>query len=1382
MFDYLAFIYAGLIEPGVNARNDGETLAKQCLEKLDAIDNKERFPPKLLILLASPAYKQKRKAEQLLNGVNDIFADKDVQLIGSSVAGVFYDRKVHPRGALLVCLASPLLEAKVAVGLNARQNPQAAVNRLLKKLGLYSSTQLDINPLANRTILTFMPGCNKDFRGDAFYPAPGLHKRLQDGLQSRIWVIGGVSSSNDRTRQQDGYQFAGRQVLKDSIAVASIITGVPIGLSLNDSLIGTKRILRVTDLGSDGKTVTQFDDRPAAEQQLNSPKRNFMLAKLSADGERTVDVPLTQSDGSVQLLRHFERKDYFQVFRPGVQVAKTALRGINAAKKRVFVERPIASLLLTCKIYSPRSERGLVRAERTLTQIEKSLRGRSKQRPPCVGGFFDGEIGVDEKGRPRLTNGGIGYIIFGDEMRERTPLYRGVNAMAEHGKKLISTPKPTAASIYETIRNALQIVTETGFPGAMLSLLASNFDRGRGEKERQIIAREATGSRFVKIIEHTKRKYDGRDVLAIVAREKTPRFIPDSRRDRYCNRKAIEISGIISQYILPLKRLDGSVFGTLQVDLGDLRRLSPEAFAATEKARMINSLGEVFSASINRVANAVENQIKENLDEALKASLSATDFREGLDRFVKAAGQAFGVEMGHLRLLKTTQREDRRKISTLTLETGFGACYEAERIKRRELDPDEFSPICCAFRSDNPHIVNDVSKDLAFKSMLRKVKKDPALHERLNRTRSYAAVSFVNEHGKRIGAISFGSTKPWFFLKLHHAALEALAERLGYLVQHLKAKIERSFLQAVSPKWAKRDLAEDSSIFREVTEAFLQQLNAQVASLYLEDKDRDKYILRAQANWSDSRWEHAASYDKTTGWMGNTAINKRPLYVADLNKYYMDQGYEFPHGLYAKYMFSEKLSPEFTVEAIGLPLRMGRKKNDKFGVLMLYRQIERGQSSGFAITDIKLLQEGADQVAGIVNAVMRHRDVMWEQQEEHRHKEFHRAINAIDDVRSLEKRICAHILSSFYATRADFYQVGRFRRGSKPTWTAGAHRDPETKTIESTKNGNADSLILNALSSTRVTVERKELTPVQENDPDEMKTANMVHRACVPVVGGGRLLGILDIRWTINPEKSFSLKVQHDTAQLGSLGKVVGSVCRRNQIVKEREQSDLALQATAAYASQRAHRLRNTVQDLSDRTREVRKGSASIDTVIPHVNLAMNIVSETTSMGKQILYPSLYSCRLSDLIRQAFDKDDGALKDKFDSVSLKQPRLSKDFWVNVDPRHTQDAFFNLLNNAADAIDLKKRRGAAEKPRIEIVAFVMDEERLKVVISDNGIGMTEREKRNALRGFVRSGDHEGVGVLISRVLLAAQGGSLDFKSKKFVGTETIVILPSAEGVS
>jgi signal transduction histidine kinase len=1444
MFDYLAFVYGGITKPRGNPSADGGFLAQKCLDELEAIGDKKRFPPQLLILLASPAYQERQDAEQLLNGIHETFdkAGEHIRLIGSSVGGVFFDRQIHPEGALLICLASKLIEAQISCGENARHNPQGAISELLREFELDSPGQLDPNPLANKLILTFLPGCSQSASGSEFYPAPELHRLLYEGVQTRITLIGGVSSANDPNRIASGFQFAQRRVLQDSVVAARIITGVPIGVSLNDGLLPTGKILQVTKLDVDNRTVLEFDG-VSPQEQLGTPGENLMLAKFSADDERIVDIPLLTTDGSVQLLRQLTTGNYFEVCRrqPATEIFKITHDGIEQAKRRVFVERPVASLLFPCKAYAPRQERATLNAEAALSEVEKYLEGG-----PCVGGFFDGELGVDETGRSRLTNGGVGYVIFGDEIRERTALYKGISALAEHEPKVLAGSELTLDSVFEAIDSALDIVEETGFPGAMISLVQSNLDRKLNGSKESIVAYKARGPRFQKIIDHTQRPCGGDDILAIVFREQKARFIPNSSSwDSCCDKKAIELSGIISQYVLPLKRLDDTVFATLQVDVGDLRHLSEDDFRKTEKARVLDCFAEVIGASINRMVNALMNDIMQRLDKALKKSLSANSLHEGVDKFIKEAGEAFGVEMGHLWLARLDDSPKDPAERMLVLETGFGAHDEAEKESWRKIQCNKGSPICHAFCSSDPQIINDVSRDPAWKAMLAGIPRDSELFRSLRPIKSYAAVAFKNERGTSLGAVSFCTTRQWFFFGFHRSAMEVLAERLGFLVEHLRAKVRLKFLSDVSPRLAERNLDKARRILQDVTEDFRQALNAEVASLYLWDQDREKYILRAQSNWKDENWVHAASYGAGAGWIGVQAINEEPLHVIDLRAHYEGNRYKQKErgGRYAEFMFGQPLSETFTVEAIGLPLRIGPEKKNKFGVLTLYRPIEKGQPSGFVTTDIELLQKGAYNAAGLVNALLRHRDDIWRRDEEKRQQSVYKAITSGDDPDSFEAKVCRQVLRSYRAAEVAFYRMEAPEATQGASWITGYRRLPgsqETERLDEV-SGEHHELIKETIRIkhnkiiNQVAVRRRELKGGHNADPEDLKTEGLVEQVCVPLMGGKIYRAALVISWRLSPEKAFLPRVQHSSYQLKRLGRIIGSTYLRNQITRERQQSekdrqqaDLALRAINAYAAQRAHLLSNTLNMLYDQICEIDDGSAEFKELNSLVQEATNIVNETMDLGERVVYPSYERCLLSSLISETLKKKRGLIKKRFDELEIKYSNFAAgDYIVRVDASHTKDALFNLLNNAANAVAREKERGrktfdhlgiryadyvpngfmikadpsdtkdlydlisnvsdpAALKKRIEKMLVVpeinihvtsADEETIVLVISDNGIGMSQREIRRAERGFVRAEDHKGVGVLLSRVLLAAQGGQLTFESEKFKGTKAILTLPS-----
>jgi hypothetical protein len=58
-------------------------------------------------------------------------------------------------------------------------------------------------------------------------------------------------------------------------------------------------------------------------------------------------------------------------------------------------------------------------------------------------------------------------------------------------------------------------------------------------------------------------------------------------------------------------------------------------------------------------------------------------------------------------------------------------------------------------------------------------------------------------------------------------------------------------------------------------------------------------------------------------------------------------------------------------------------------------------------------------------------------------------------------------------------------------------------------------------------------------------------------------------------------------------------------------------------------------------------------------------------------------------------------------------------------------------------------------------------------------MTKSEIQDAMSGFVTASDQTGVGVLISRLLLTAQGGTFKLDSEKYVKTNAILTLPTVE---
>jgi signal transduction histidine kinase len=1360
MCDYFAFIHSHIAELMEDSYTEGVGLATDCIEQLGKLMDPERFPPCFLILLTSPKYCQPEEAVHLLDGIHDTFVQadpkrKEVPLIGCDVSAVFCDLAVYPKGALLICLASPLVGVRVAVGENARQDPKGAVEKVLSDLRLTPVEGVDPNPLANRLLVTFMPGF-KAKEGEEVYPAPKLHQHLRAGVQTRIELAGGVCSVGDGNRAKDGLLYCGRHAYRDAVVAGIIDSGIPIGVALSYGLESTGTVLQVTEVAEDGRTILAFDTcspRSLFEQE----GEGTLLVKLSAGGEPTIDLAQLPGDGKpLRVLRRVSPHDHFQVMKPdGEKILEHFRRCFDQARKGTLIENPTACLTVT--------SRDLYGSFRPFFDFNTLLQFLKEKGIACVGGFFDGELGMDETGRSSLINAASSCLVFGDEMREGALPYQGVSALAEFGP-LLNDPA-------RFIEGALKIVLKTGFPGAMLSLILP--DRG-GE---YIVAQDAKGKRFGNILDMSWRALAGGDILAEVARENSARFIADSRQDPHCDQEAVKASGVVSQYILPLKRLNGTVFGILQVDLGNLRHRTEAEFSRTEKAKILNSLAQIFESGLNRIISDNENAMVLKLDEALNRSLSAESVEEGLQLFIEEAGRALNVDMAQIRLAQQEDALADRPV--LTLVAGFGPSYDASKMTRREVSPQDESLVDTAFRSDGVTIVNNVISDKSYQT-LRSAAGNAELTAALGQIRSYAAAALRNDKGYRLGAFSLAAAKPWFFTEIRTRAVESLAQRMAFLIEHLRAKNRLEFLFKVSTKLAEVVLDEMPEVLTGALRTFCEAIKAEVGSLYLWDADRKKFVLQAQYGWQDPQWVHAAAYRKKDAWIGVRALKKRPLYIRDLYEYYQcNPGRPGEHyGQYAQYMFGNRLSASFTVEAISLPLKIG-KKQKRFGVLTVYRRIKPGEGAGFLTTDTNLLEEGAYKMAGLVNTLVEHRNDTLRHQEQARHRAIYEAISSFEVRTGFEAKTCQQVLEAYRGTEAAFYRADEADRGTI-SWSVRYRRIAVTGELEELPPANPDRLVREAASKAftgkkneKAAIQRHRLTPKERNDPQAIAAEGVIERVCLPLMSARRFLGVLDLKWDNSHRQVDSRQLPQGFIDLHQVGQMIGSAYHRHLLAKEAEQSKFAVQATGAYVFQRAHRLINAIQTLYRIGQSIKQAKTDeqrqekIEELTAKADEYVETINWTIDLGERVQNPARERLPVRDLLVKGLSEIDRANRAKTEIVVP----LASDVAVLGSPELVKEVFVNLVNNAFDAME------GRELATLHISASVnTDKKAVNIVFEDNGVGMTEEEIRNAERGFVAKGSHKGNGVLISRVMAMVQGGSLRYESEKGKGTRAIVTLP------
>ena len=1379
MFSYAAFIHSGVKTYTGDALEDGRQLGLNCLDQLSELKDPDQFPPRLLILLASPAYLELARARNLLDGIHKSFENaghKNVPLIGGSTAGVFFGQQVHREGVLLVCLASRLLEAKVAVGTNAADDPEKAVEDLLAGLDAHLRERKDPTPAPAPTIFSFLPG----FVGNC-YPAPALHRSLRSKLPAGTPMFGGVASADAPRRDKPGILFAGREVLHNAIVAARITAKIPLGVSLEHGLTETPRLLRVKNLSVDRKTIYGFEEGGAAEIMASLEKESpvVLFSELRTHCDPTVNDAILANDAmALRLAREVSEHGCLRVMKAQADKIQDATRKtVSQATEKA--ENPIGGLLLVGNGLLRHRQKIRIDFESIFREIESDLsNGKAHD---CVGAFVEGEIGTDKHGKSLLGNWSTAAMVVGDIMDNHAVVHASFQQLAELAKHPLSSPK-------ESIRRMLQLIYDIGYRGAMISFWMPD------QQEEMIVAKDAVGACFGRIVEDTRRSILDRDILAVVAREKSPGYVPDSRQpDSYCDQATVDKSQLISQYVIPLTNRDRKVSTLLQIDLGDAsykKNLQPY------EKEMLEAIGSIVSSILNRVFSGEASRLTLALDEALKKSLSADTVTDGLQKFLELALEIFEIKGSYIRLA----HEERQ---SLDLVAGAGEFYSAVKSLRGEIHFSDASPLAQAFRKGEANIINDAANNKdhqwARSRMLADSGNDHKAFEILDAIRSYAIIPFESESGHR-GTISLLTSEPWFFTWHHKKAIETLGERVGFLVDILKRRHSERFLLNAIPRLSQiQNLDDPSKVLTNMIERLARSLTAEYASLFLWDEDQEVYILRAQYGWRDSAWVNAAKYRKNETWAGTTILAGAPQHIPDLVKFYNEHYYQY-RGRYSEYIFGRQLSKEFTVEAIGLPLRL---PTETIGVMMLYRQIQKGNPSGFLITDKTLLISGAAALTGLVKLVQTNSFERWEKEELRRHQEIYEACAKLDDSEAFESTACREILKSYRAISVDFFATGD--RPASFTWKAGYSRDSKTEKIAARISEVGDAISAEEaaafakLARFQEPIEwRMRLVEEELKNPQKAAINGLIERVLVPLVADNRIVGLFDVRWKISRRQNHLSAYRHSHAHWQLLKEKIGAVYRQHQLAQEQkrawemiaaaermqrqaeerkreldEQSGLAVKATGAYVFQSLHRLANAIQNLRslpiiiENTQDEVERAEAIQDLKEEMKKAFSTVESVKDIGERVVNPRRDACGLLKLIRQAVEET-GATK----AANVILDETSLDISVEVDPEHTRQVFVNLINNAVKAME------GSQKCELRISAKSSRTDEVTISFKDTGKGMTDEEVQNALRGFVKTADHKGVGVLISSVLLNAQRGSLSYRQNDDEGIEAIVTLKTS----
>jgi signal transduction histidine kinase len=1375
MPNYLTFLTGKLAAASNDARQDGLDLARQCHDQLQQVENPEQFPPQLLLLLASPAYADEHSCSLLLAGIHEEFAAHGfprVPLLGCSVAAVFFDETVAERGALLVCLASRLLTAKLAVGKNARTELEKTTTHLLDSLSLnFTETGNDPNPLVDRMLITFLPG----FGHMGSFPAPEIHHLMRRQTRARVPIVGGVSSTG--TSHQAGFQFAGERVYQDAVVAAKLTTGFPFSSSIVHGLTTTGKVIRVRETGATPYIISKFEEGEAAPVLGLRGSEDFALCgELSLEREPLVNVlrRIGQTE-SVRALRKVTPNTCFEVLIPKPErMLKQKLLRMERALQRLKVSNPIGSFGIYCHGRRPVVDHA-AQAQATKTLL--------KHTGAVVGGFFDGEIGQDKHGLSVFGNWCEVDLFFGDEMRQRTPIQRGFQAQAIFAPKLTD-----AQTLEEAMDHSLELIFGTGFPGAMISLVQE--DQAQGRNQSWIVGRRARGARFNKIVEMTKRALDEEDVLAIAARSKTPLFIWDSRQDPRCKQDAVLQSGIISQYILPLTDIHQATFAVLQIDLGDLSQSEsgrPD-LSAPPYQKTLDLIGSVIEAALMRIINREDIHITRSLDAALRSSLTKPTLPQALDDFIQQAIAAFGADWGHVRLAD-------QKDQLLVMTAGQGDYFETFKIgPRRSIHFSDSSPTSTVFRAEAPGydpehiIVNDSQQNEWHQNFIKQSAEQPRALAALRKIKAYANLRIKKQDsGKTVGALSLQAHQAWFFTRARVATLKALGQRIGFIYEHLnrrdtlhQANVNLNFLLRCSDHSPLPATTDPVAVLQEITVRFMQAARADLAALYLWDEETNKYVLRAQEGWADGNWVDVARYAKGERWTGRIAEQNEPQYVPDMYALKQSLGIEQAHN-FSLPMFGHALSAQATVEALGLPFESGAGER---GVLTLYRRVAAAEQtaerpplkSGFTTTDPQTLGTAANILAANLSAQLRQLKANWEIAERKRHDKVRAGMEQKQNEFSLDQRLCQKLAETFLAREVNLYL--RREPGSSYVWAAGFQRFPKAQWLGYRR---ADEPVWQA-AQTRVMQElRHEIVDSQRADPQLACMEHLIERVCLPLLEpteNAQVFGVLDLRWGVRARKMPSMSRPHNGRFLEKLAKKIAITYREQQQLEqqrqleEREQrSRLAVEAMGAMVFQTAHRLVNLIVDIRALPGLIRNATTETER-LRWLNQLEQLVESAPEKIKRPLDAAhrirQIELKLHDLHALAVQTVREANLEQLKPGVSVEIEIPYGIYVQIDQELTREAFHNIIKNAVKAMP--------QNGTLRISAqFSPASRTVDVIFADNGPGMSQSDLAAAKTGFVTTQSSMGLGILVSRLLARAQNGNLEIESQLGSGTKAIFSL-------
>ncbi len=203
-----------------------------------------------------------------------------------------------------------------------------------------------------------------------------------------------------------------------------------------------------------------------------------------------------------------------------------------------------------------------------------------------------------------------------------------------------------------------------------------------------------------------------------------------------------------------------------------------------------------------------------------------------------------------------------------------------------------------------------------------------------------------------------------------------------------------------------------------------------------------------------------------------------------------------------------------------------------------------------------------------------------------------------------------------------------------------------------------------------------------------------------------------------------------------------------------------------------SHEIKNPIavcKGYLDMCTEDKNYKKYIPIIKSEINKTLNLLQDFSACNKIKIEKDILDIGL------LIEEIESNLKLIFDKKKIKVyiEKLEEEIYINGDYNRLNQVFLNIIKNSIEATDENKNS------YIKIYTKI-NKNKIKIYIEDNGIGISKENINKISEPFFTTKQNgTGLGVLLSKEIISAHGGTLKYISKENIGTTVIITIPILE---